>query len=513
MQFKKTNLLGKIKLNWFSTDQAKYNLLLIFVISLLALILRVWGISSKEFWYDEAYTGILANLPFNQFTEALKYDIHPPLYITILRSWISVFGNSDLAIRMFSVFSGVLLVPASYFLASSLNIAKKRPSVKFIVPLIFAVNPFFVEYSKEARDYSLTALMFSLLFIFYYSASKTRHINLKWIVTSLIIVATFLTHYLTIIGIIFLFLFDLFFANKKSLVKTLLVYLTTFGIFSAFMVLYLPTLLTQYQNAPFLWWIPILQPQRLATTVYIFLFGVKTNSLGVPPALGLSFYIQPETLGFVILILFTLGLGYFFGKKYRLFKKDLILLIFVSILPILTVMALQIFNKRLFLERYLTPYAVIFIVLCITLSLNLKRVYKYSFFTLYIFISLYLITTIHYENNGFAQLAEKLKVVDTPNVQLIVSDPIEFVIAKYYLANKPNIKVRIYNPQENYDDWEIIAKNEVMKNYNELDGKQRMFVYDNSKRPDIWYRQSVNIGKLYVYSTLPIFDTSLALKE
>ncbi|MBU1000456.1 glycosyltransferase family 39 protein [Patescibacteria group bacterium] len=513
MQFKKTILLGKIKSAWFPTDQSKYIFLLIFVISLLALVLRVWGISNKEFWYDEAYTGILANLPFNQFTQVFKYDVHPPLYITILRSWILIFGNSDLAIRMFSVFSGVLLIPASYFLASGLNIAKKRPSIKFIVPLIFAVNPFFVEYAKEARDYSLTALMFSVLFIFYYSTSKTRHLNLKWVATSLIIVATFLTHYLTIIGIIFLFLFDLFFANKKSLAKTLLIYLTTIGIFSGFMVLYLPTLLTQYQNAPLLGWIPISQPQRLATTIYIFLFGVKTNSLGVPPALKLSPYIQPEALGFIILTIFSLSLGYYFGKKYQLFRKDLILLSFISILPILTVMGLQIFNKRLFLERYLTPYAVVFIVLCITLSLNLKRIYKYSFLTLYIFTSLYLITTIHYESTGFAQLTEKLQVLNTPNVQLIVSNPIEFVVAKYYLASKPNIKVRIYNPKENYDSWEVIQKSEVMKNYSELDGKQRIFVYDNSKKPDIWYRQSVNIGKLYVYSTLPIFDTSLAFKK
>lgn len=501
----------------------KFNLRIEFftigIISILALVLRLWSITSKEFWYDEAYTGILVNLPYKDFWELFKFDIHPPVYLTLLRFWVSVFGNSDFNIRSFSIFNGVLLIPVSYFLVKSLNVSKIYPYLKLVIPLIFAVNPFFVEYSKEARSYSLTALVFSVLFISFYASTKFTKFNLRWVLTALLTALAFLTHYLLALGIVSLYLFDILYTRQpkvtfwKFLIQKLWIYLGVSLISGSIIGLYIPTLLTQYQNAPNLWWVPFVGPQRLMNSLYIFLFGARSNELGVPPALQIASWLSVESVGFVIFSLFILALGAALTRKSNLQNKgDLMLLIFCSVIPVVSTLALQLSGKRIYLERYLIAYAVFFIILAILLVFRLKRIFKYTFVGIYLVSSLYLVLNTSYQSMGFSKLRSELLKVSEPGTQLIVTDPISFTLAKYYLSSNPNIEVRIYNPEESYADWEMISKEDVLNNYAELKGKQRLFVYNNSDEPDIWYRQSANLDKLYVYSTLPIFENNLTLK-
>jgi uncharacterized membrane protein len=499
--------------------QSLVELFTIAVISILALVLRLWGLSTKEFWYDEAYSGIMVKLPSDKLSELLQFDVHPPVYIYLLRLWSTLLGDSDLTIRLFSVLSGVAVVFASYFLVKSLNISKKHPFAKLVIPLIIAVNPFFVEYSKEARSYSLMALIFSLLFISYYFASKSLKFNLKWFITALMIILAFLTHYLILIGIFSLFLFDAFFTKSKTIklkefiIKKTLLYLSLGAIILPPLYLYLPTLLIQYKNAPIMWWIPISDLQRLPTTLYIFMFGVKADSLGIPKPLQLNSFLSPDNIGMLLLIIFT-GLISYGLTKYRKneFKKDLLLLLFCSILPISIVMLLQSFGHRLYLERYLTPYGLIFAVFLGLLIFLFKRSIKYFILGIYIMMSLILIINVKHESAGYAKLAQELKKIDNQEIQVIMPDPISFTVAKYYLSGNQNIKVKIYNPKDDLSDWEIISKNEILKDYNQLKGKQRIWVYNNANKPDIWYRQTTQIDKLYIYSSVILFD-NLASKN
>jgi len=176
------------------------------------------------------------------------------------------------------------------------------------------------------------------------------------------------------------------------------------------------------------------------------------------------------------------------------------------VIPISLVMLLQLWGNRLFLERYLTPYVLIFVILFGLLIFLLKRGFKYFILGLYTFISLILILSVGQESIGYAKLAKELEKIDDQEVQVIMPDPISFTIAKYYLADNKNIKVKIYDPKENLTDWEIISKDEILKDYTQLKGKQRIWVYNTSNKPDIWYRQSSNVDKLYVYSSVVIFD-------
>jgi predicted MPP superfamily phosphohydrolase len=127
-------------------------------------------------------------------------------------------------------------------------------------------------------------------------------------------------------------------------------------------------------------------------------------------------------------------------------------------------------------------------------------------------MSLILIINVKHESAGYAKLAQELKKIDNQEIQVIMPDPISFTVAKYYLSGNQNIKVKIYNPKDDLSDWEIISKNEILKDYNQLKGKQRIWVYNNANKPDIWYRQTTQIDKLYIYSSVILFD-NLASKN
>lgn len=494
------------------TRQRTLELFVISVISTLALVLRLWGLNTKEFWYDEAYTGIMLKLPYGSLNNLLMHDVHPPVYIHLLRAWTFILGDSDFNIRLLSVVTGVLLVIASYFLVKSLVFSKRYPSAKLIIPLVIAVNPFFVEYSKEARSYSLVTLIFSILFISYCFASKSLRFNFKWLITALLIILAFLTHYLIAVGVFCLFLFDAFFTKDKSIslkefiLKKSQLYLSLGTIISLPLYFYLPTILTQYKNAPLMWWIPISDLQRLPATMYIFLFGVKPNILGIPQPLQLSPNISSQDIGISLLILFSVVLTYTLVKLRKIeIRKEFILLLFSSVVAIGLVMLMQLFGNRLFLERYLIPYALIFVILFTMLIFTFKKVIKYLIVGLYTIMSFSLIFNVTEEATGYAKLAKELGKIRTQEVQVIMPDPVSFTITKYYLDNE-NIKLKIYDPKEDLTDWEIISKEEILKDYEQLKDKHRIWVYSNSQKPTIWYTQNYQVDKLYVYSSIRMFD-------
>src|SRR5256885_16063608 len=68
----------------------------------LALGLRVYGVASRPFWFDEAFTAMADRLPFWRVPGFLHTDSHPPLDY-LLRCPFAHGGGSELLIRLPSV--------------------------------------------------------------------------------------------------------------------------------------------------------------------------------------------------------------------------------------------------------------------------------------------------------------------------------------------------------------------------------------------------------------------------
>lgn len=127
----------------------------VLVVTALALGLRLVAIDAQSFWYDEAVSAHFAKASFADLLSGkVKDNGNPPLYGIALRAWAASFGQSDISLRMLSVFCGVLTVPLLALLGRRLL----DPKTGLFAAGLLAISPLEVELSNEARTYALTHL-------------------------------------------------------------------------------------------------------------------------------------------------------------------------------------------------------------------------------------------------------------------------------------------------------------------------------------------------------------------
>ena len=100
----------------------------------------------KEFWADKS---------LEDYYDAIRRsDIgNSPFYYVILHNWIKVFGISDYSIRFLSVlFSCFTIILLFFFIKEHF----KNYQLAFLACFLMAIEPFFIAYSQQARNYSLS---------------------------------------------------------------------------------------------------------------------------------------------------------------------------------------------------------------------------------------------------------------------------------------------------------------------------------------------------------------------
>ncbi len=124
--------------------------LALWLILILALVLRVWGLGEKNLWLDESTSWQLAVSSLADLIRSAAGDIHPPLYYLILKGWIGVFGDSLAGLRSLSVVSSMVAAYLMFRLAR-----RGLPYVVACAALFwFAVSPHAIFFSQEARMYA-----------------------------------------------------------------------------------------------------------------------------------------------------------------------------------------------------------------------------------------------------------------------------------------------------------------------------------------------------------------------
>jgi len=120
-------------------------------VTLLAAALRLVGLGSKSFWFDECFTYTVTLAPLKNSLEALLVaGIYSPLYFLLLRPMTALAGTSEYAFRFLSAAFGLLSVPLIYRLGCRLA----DPSTGAVAALLLAVCPFHIWYSQDARTYA-----------------------------------------------------------------------------------------------------------------------------------------------------------------------------------------------------------------------------------------------------------------------------------------------------------------------------------------------------------------------
>ncbi len=174
-----------------TSPQLNKPLWLMLLITGLAFGLRVVGLDRQSLWYDEAFSLAVAGTDWPTFWAALLSDaVHPPGYYLLLRGGLSLFGDSEFALRFLSVVAGVLAVPLIYQLGRSLG--GRRWGI--VAGLLLAVNPFAWWYAQESRMYSLL-LCLTITGSYTFWQLVTRPSRGTWLGLTLVSAAGFVIHY------------------------------------------------------------------------------------------------------------------------------------------------------------------------------------------------------------------------------------------------------------------------------------------------------------------------------
>jgi len=148
----------------------------------------------QSVWFDEHYSIMLAQRPLAELLALTQVDAHPPLYYIYLKLWGSVFGWSDLALRLSSIIPAALTV---VFVA----LATRRlfnPKVALVVLPFLVLSPMLVRYGFEIRMYALIGLLAAIgtyVLLRAHADERARW----WLLYAFIVAAAMYTLYMSVI--------------------------------------------------------------------------------------------------------------------------------------------------------------------------------------------------------------------------------------------------------------------------------------------------------------------------
>ena len=124
------------------------NYILFGIILILGIIFRLINLDkSGGLWYDEATIYSIASQ--HGISGMFNADSHRfllfPFYYIIYNIWITIFGDSDLVIRLMSVFFDTLGIITAYFVGVQFgkNFGKNSNKTGLIYMLLYAIKPYF----------------------------------------------------------------------------------------------------------------------------------------------------------------------------------------------------------------------------------------------------------------------------------------------------------------------------------------------------------------------------------
>jgi mannosyltransferase len=135
-----------------------------------AVALRFLFLARKPFWFDEAFSAVVARLSWHDFLRLLWWrEANMSLYYVLLRGWMHLDSSfSPVFIRSFSVFASLATLPAIFWLGAKLFDRR----VGLIAVALLTCNAYHIRYAQEARSYALFALLATLSSGFFVAALR-----------------------------------------------------------------------------------------------------------------------------------------------------------------------------------------------------------------------------------------------------------------------------------------------------------------------------------------------------
>ncbi len=360
-------------------------------------------------------------------------DVHPPLYYWILRLWSYMFGYSLLSLRSLSILFGVLTIYAGYlFVRKAFNNEK----LALIAAFFLAINPFQIQYSLEARMYTLGTFLVLISSWLLLKALEENKINL-WIWYGLSVAAGLYTHYYLVFSIAAqgLYVLYIFYKNRTINFKALGSYVLAVILFLP----WLPTLLTQIKRVESSYWIPKPDRWSVPSTIYKMALGGQGND---------HLTLLVAAIAAVIVTV------YFFRETKPPIRW---LIVFGVAIPFIGALLLS-FKQAIYLDRYFV-FASLYFTIMIAASLFLMPKYTtrrtltviFAAVSIILFFknwqdlhvkNLFINRSINYKP-GMAAASEFVNENARPGDKLYVGSSFIYFTFKYY--NHTGIKPLLYS--------------------------------------------------------------------
>jgi mannosyltransferase len=261
----------------------------LFLILVLATILRFYHLTQISLWHDEAFSATLINYPWKEMFYRIGLDVHPPLYYILLRIWAGIFGHSVLALRGFSATFGVGAVWMGYLVMKQ---AFKNNAMALATALFLAVDPFQIQYVTEARMYTFGTFIILLsaycllkaleLERAYYAGNRLVRAKLirTWLWFALATSAAMYTHYYEFFSVFAIALYALY-AEIRMHGAQFRRYWYAISAYIGALLLYVPwvqTFLYQFGQVQGNYWIGKPDRWSVPSVIWAMLTGFEANT-------------------------------------------------------------------------------------------------------------------------------------------------------------------------------------------------------------------------------------------
>lgn len=417
----------------------------------VGVILRLYKLTASSIWHDEGYTMWLLKYDFTGIIERTARDVHPPGYYLMVKPWVIIFGNSELAIRMLSVLFSLGIIYFAYRIIEILFSKKEA----FWGSLFVALSPFMVRFAQEARMYGVVAFFTTLgtYFLIRFIKEKQNKFLIPYLLSMIVAIYTQYYAFFVVIShwIIIAIATPGFFTFKwKESLKS------RFGIFNPyFLVANLAVFIC------YLPWFPVAYRQvtRVSTSYWIKpewinLRTIPNNVLQFISYDHLDALYYANFLGKLfwwIVVVVLIGIGFYLFKTMKN-KKALTGLFVYGYLPMILVFTLSKLKTPVYQDRYFPFSAIaIFAIWGILVASIKNRYIKYILASALIVILLVgnygmHITTDH----QMKALSEKINSMKNPGDAVVAGELYTFLDGTYYFSDK-NIKL-VSDPVDGYGE-------------------------------------------------------------
>lgn len=396
--------------------------LILLAILALSVLLRLAGIEKPEgLWNDEYVSWYIASVPLGkEFIDKVFSQCHMPFYYLYLKFFMN-FGQSDLTLRLSSVFAGILSVVTMYFVGREF----KNKRLGIFCAAFTAISSFLIYYSQEVRMYELLFLIsaFSLLYTLKLIKKPQPHKIFLYFLSLLLIL---FTHTIGFVYVFFSLLFvSYMLMNKNTEYKKVISSLWVF-IILGFLV-FSPLTFKIFTESSFSQWWGNFTFSKILFLISDYFSPVLTNLVNAPT----DFFYNFSAKFFIFAVLPSLLAVYGIYRALRTGKTEVLGLFLVvsGVLSILCIAAAT--GKIVFITKYsIEIYPILITIFCFGIAEINNRKWKYTLALSFCFIQLFYLVTMpdsaikRIRTEGHNLVADLLK-----NARLKEGD---FVLLEYY---------------------------------------------------------------------------------